>query len=132
MNGDDTSEPENSAPLPESLDYDAWASALRDGRLLGQHCPDCGATSATPRRVCHECQARRLETVALPTEGVVHSETAIEVTPAGFDDEGYRVGIVDLDEAWVFARLAGGSEIGEAVSLAGAFTEGDGPIPVFA
>jgi hypothetical protein len=116
--------------LPERLDYDARLAALADGVLLGQRCRECGAVSATPRRVCMECHAEDPETVELPTDGVVHSETSIEVTPEGFDD-GYRVGIVDLGEARVLARLGGDAGIGTEVSLSGVVSDAAGSAPVF-
>jgi uncharacterized OB-fold protein len=119
------------ASLPARLDYDAWRQYLNDEVLLGQRCPECDHVSARPRSVCLECNAADLETIELPTDGVVHSETSIEVTPDGFDESGYRVGIVDLGEAKLLARLEGEPAIGDDVSLVGVLTESDDPAPIF-
>lgn len=114
----------------DTIEYEDWREALEDGVLLGQECPECGHTSATPRRACLECGATP-ETVELPTEGVVHSETSIEVTPEEFDDAGYRVGIVDLGAARILGRLGGDVAIGDDVALAGVVDEGGDPAPRF-
>lgn len=131
MSREDAADRAADEDLPETLDYEAWRDALTEGLLLGQRCQECGAVSATPRQVCLDCGARSVEPVALPTTGVVHSETFIEVTPNGFDDDGYRAGIVDLGEARVFARLGGEAAIGDEVSFEGPFEGGDGPVPLF-
>ena len=126
-----TDDVEQQDDLPDRLDYETWRTYLIDEVLLGQQCQDCGFVSTTPRRVCVECHAEEPETVELPTTGVVHSDTSIEVTPEGFDDSGYRVGIVHLGDARVTARLDDGAAIGDEVSLSGVLTEMAEPVPVF-
>lgn len=117
--------------LPASLDFDTWRQYLNDEMLLGQRCQACDNVSARSRSVCLECHGTDLATVELPTEGVVHSETSIEVTPEGFDEAGYRVGIVDLGEAKLLARLEGEPAIGDEVSFVGVLTELNDPAPIF-
>lgn len=115
-----------------SLSYDEWADALHDGDLLGQTCSDCGATYGTPVSVCHDCGGRDLETVTLPRDGEIHSVTTIGVSPAGFDGP-YHVGLVQLSDARVMARIAGDEQpdIGADVVLTD-LIENDGySAPVF-
>jgi len=114
----------------ERLTYETWADALRDGRLLGQECGACGHTAGVPKSACPACSSRDLSAVELPESGTVFSETDIEVTPPGHDDE-YRVGIVDLGPTRVLARLEGAPEIGDPVEFVHALVHDDMPGPVF-
>lgn len=125
----ETREPEE---LPEELTYDDWASAVERGRLLGQACPDCGHVAGTPTGACPHCGSRELETVELPREGEVYTETTINVPPEGFEERGYQVAIVQAGDARVLARVDGEAAIGEAVELADYVDADDGhPAPVF-
>lgn len=107
-----------------------WREALRDGRLLGQHCPDCGHETAAPKAACAQCGSQAVERVDLPTEGEVYARTRIEVAPAAYEGP-YDVGLVSVGDARVLARLDGHFEIGDAVSLQDVFEGEHGPAPVF-
>lgn len=115
-----------------SLTHAEWAAALRDGRLLGQACPECDHVAGTPTAACAHCGSRAIETVELPTGGTVYTETTIAVPPDWFDEAGYQVAIVDLGEARLTARIDGDVEIGDAVELVGAFEVLEEPAPLFA
>ncbi|WP_207590124.1 zinc ribbon domain-containing protein [Halomontanus rarus] len=115
----------------EVLTHAEWAAALADGELLGQRCSDCGHETAAPKAACARCGSRSLETVSLPTEGVVYSETTVAVAPAGFEG-GYRVAVIDLGEARVLARLEGDAGIGDSVEFVGPLEDGEEPAPLFA
>lgn len=118
--------------LPEDLTYDDWASALEEGRLLGQKCPDCGHGGGAPTGACPHCGSRDLRTVELPREGEVYSETTIAVPPASFGEEPYQVAIVQVGDARVMGRLEDRTDIGRPVELAGFVDTDDGhPAPVF-
>lgn len=107
------------------LTHAEWSAAIRDGELLGQHCPDCDGVQGTPKAACPHCGSTDLETVELSTEGVVYTETTINVPPLGVDERGYQVAVVDLGEGRVMGRLEGDrAEIGDAVVLSG-FNEDD-------
>lgn len=102
------------------LTHDEWVSAVKDGDLLGQTCPDCGATHGTPKAACPHCGSRDLETVALPTEGTVYTETTINVPPINIDERGYQVAVVAVGEARVMGRLVEEDvDIGDSVAVAG-------------
>lgn len=91
--------------MSDRLTHETWTAALREGELLGGRCPECEATQGTPKAACPHCGARDLETVTLPTEGTVYTETTINVPPEGIDERGYQVALVDLGEARVMGRL---------------------------
>lgn len=116
------------------LTHDEWSDAIENGELLGQSCPDCGATQGTPKAACPHCGSRDLETVELPTEGEVYTETTINVPPVGVDERGYQVVVVQLGEARVMGRLTDGEvEIGDTVTLSGFVADDDGyVVPMFA
>ncbi|WP_255195896.1 Zn-ribbon domain-containing OB-fold protein [Halorarius litoreus] len=119
--------------LPETLDYATWARAVREGRLLGQECQDCGHVAGAPKGACAQCGSRDIETVELPTTGEVYTETTVNVPPIQFEDRGYQVALVQLGDARVMARIEGDHvDIGEAATLAGYVDEDeDHPAPVF-
>ena len=115
----------------DTLGYGDWCDALRDGDLLGQECADCGRTYGTPVSACDDCGSRALDTVDLPTAGEVYTETTVKVPPVGFEGP-YQVGLVQVGDARVMARLRGDVDIEDSVALTGVTEyEGD-PTPVFA
>lgn len=135
--------------MSDALDYATWADAVREGRLLGLSC-GCGHTNGSPTGACPHCGSRDLERVELPTEGVVHSETTIQVPPSTFEERGYQVVVVELGDGSasdasggseerrssgvkVMGRVDGdGVDIGDEVRLSGVVTEDAGnPAPRF-
>lgn len=114
------------------LSYDEWADAVREGRLLGLAC-SCGHTNGSPTAACPHCGSRDLERVDLPTEGVVHTETTIQVPPSAFETRGYQVVVVEVGSARVMGRVEEPEvEIGDEVTLTDTIAEDDGrPAPVF-
>lgn len=117
--------------MSDHLTHAEWVEALRDGRLLGQACPDCGHVAGAPTAACAHCGSRAIQTVELPTSGTVYAETTIAVSPDWFDESAYQVAMVDLGEARVTARIDGDVDIGDPVAFAGALEALEEPAPVF-
>ena len=113
-----------------SLTHQKWADALRDSDLLGVTCTDCGTTYGTPFKICNKCGGRDMETIELPTEGKVYSETTVQVPPAGFEGP-YQVGTVELNGTRVMARLEGDVTIGDRVVFDGVLDANGEAAPVF-
>lgn len=106
--------------MSDRLTHGEWNAAVKAGDLVGQRCGECERTHGTPKAACPYCGSTDLETVDLPTEGVVYTETTINVPPAGIDERGYQVALVDVGDARVTARLVDQDvEIGDEVVLAG-------------
>jgi hypothetical protein len=126
-----------SSDLPERLTYGEWTRALKEGRLLGQACGACAEVVGTPKGACPHCGTRELETVELPTSGEVYTETTVMVPPAGVEERGYQVAVVQVGEARVMGRVDGNGgevhvDIGDSVELTGYIKgEGDDPAPLF-
>lgn len=84
-----------------------WVEALKEGKLLGLKCKECGAVTAPPFSVCQRCQTpfRDFEVVELSGKGEIMSYTVIYVPPEGLEPP-YIVAFVKTDEGpWIPARL---------------------------
>jgi len=88
-------------PAPEITGHAApfWAAA-RDGRLVVQHCPECGHYQHYPRPWCTRCLHEEPEFVESPGEGTVYTFTVIRRAPlpAFAARVPYVLAFVDLDE----------------------------------
>ncbi len=84
-----------------------FAVHLKDGRLMGTVCTECGYTTFPPRADCPECMGSTFNFEEYSGEGTVYTFTEIAAAPTGFEDEvPYTVAVVDLKEggrllAWV-------------------------------
>ena len=112
------------------LAHREWVDALREGDLLGVVCTDCDRTYATPFAACDDCGSRDLERTTLPREGVVYTETTVQVPPEQFEGP-YQVGLVEVDGAKLMARLEGDASIGDRVVFDDVLEESGDPAPVF-
>ena len=84
-----------------------YAEALRENRLLGLKCSECGAYTVPPKKVCMECTSENLEVVELSGKGEIRTFTVIQVPPEGFEAP-YIVGIAELDEGpWLMGNVVG-------------------------
>jgi uncharacterized OB-fold protein len=99
----------NFAPYTKISDF---ARHLKDGRLMGSRCKDCGATSFPPRADCAACMSGSFEFVEISGKAKLNTFTRIAAAPTGFEDEvPYTVGVVDLEEggrllAWFGETIA--------------------------
>jgi uncharacterized OB-fold protein len=86
----------NFAPYTKVTDF---AKHLKDGRLMGTRCKDCGAFSFPPRADCEACMSGNFEFVELTGKSTLQTFTKIVAAPTGFEDVvPYTVGVVDLEE----------------------------------
>ena len=86
----------NFAPYTKVTDF---AKHLKDGRLMGTKCKDCGAFSFPPRADCEACMSGNFEFVELSGKSTLQTFTKIVAAPTGFEDVvPYTVGVVDLEE----------------------------------
>jgi uncharacterized protein len=79
------------------LTFVAWRQALRDGKLTGLRCQDCGAVTCPPRKVCAECGSENMDITELKGCGEIKSFTVCHVAPTGFEGP-YVVAVADLEE----------------------------------
>jgi hypothetical protein len=87
---------------------DEFNAALTEGRLMIQHCNNCGKPNMYPRYRCPFCQSNDLEYVEAEGTGTLLTYTVVRaVPPAGFEDDlPYALGAVRLSEGvQLLARL---------------------------
>ena len=76
-----------------------FAVHLKDGRLMGSACSNCGATNFPPRADCADCLSGDFEYREVSGRGTVYTYSVIAAAPTGFDDEvPYTIVVVDLEE----------------------------------
>ena len=81
--------------------------ALKEDRLLGLKCRECGAYTCPPKMVCSACTSQDLEVVTLSGKGTIQTFTVIYVPPQEFQAP-YIIGLVELDEGpWVMGNILG-------------------------
>lgn len=88
-------------PLPTpDADSAAFWIGLKEGKLLLQHCLDCGNVQYYQQSLCRRCGGERLEHRAASGRGKVHSFSVVYRAPgpAFKRDVPYAVLLVDLEE----------------------------------
>lgn len=126
------------------LTHNQYFSELKENRLVGLKCLDCGAVTVPPKATCEQCSTTNLETTVLSGEGVIRTFTVIRVAPEGLTAP-YIVTLVELDEGpWLMGNLdavdpdqATMALIGKRVKLGHkvipqmAYTAGESVVPLF-
>ena len=94
-------------------------SFLREGKLMGVRCLDCGRVTLPPRPLCKACGGRKLEWTELKCRGAIEAFTVIHVAPSKFKSEApYPLAVVKLEEGpRITARLTHCSPEGVSVGL---------------
>lgn len=106
-----------------------WAAA-REGRLLLQHCRDCGKTHYYPRAICPFCMSADTEWKEASGDGLIYSwSVERRATPP------YAIAFVTLPEGPTILTAIVDCDldtiaIGQQVTL-GFETRNDQPAPVF-
>ena len=82
-----------------------FAVHLKNGRIMGSKCKDCGFQTFPPRADCPKCMSDKFEFVEYSGRGKVYTCSTIAAAPTGFEDVApYTVTVVDLEEG---GRLLG-------------------------
>lgn len=90
------------------LTYNAFKEALKQNKLLGLKCNQCGAYTVPPKKVCMECASEDLGIVELSGKGEIQTFTVINVPPEGIEECPYMVVLVKLDEGpWIMGNVTG-------------------------
>ena len=91
--------PEMPVPLVEVLTEPFWAAA-REGRLVIQHCTDCGTFRHLPHVLCSSCQSSAHDWVESAGRGTVYTYTVVThpVHDATAAVVPYNVVVVQLDD----------------------------------
>lgn len=103
------------APKQSAVGKPYW-DGLKDGKLLIQHCADCGKPRHYPRPVCDACYSLNVRWVAATGTGTVHSWTVCHHAyhPGFASDLPYVLVTVDLKEG---VRALGRLRAGDPAAL---------------
>jgi len=124
-----------------------YNEALKENKLLGLKCKECGTVTVPPKIACRKCAGSDMEIVELGGKGKIETFTVVNVTSEGREAEvPYVIVLVGLDEGpWVMGNLTGIDPatttteiIGKRVKMAGhevfpgdKYSAGDGARPLF-
>ncbi len=128
------------------LSFKEYNEALKENKLLGLKCPECGAITVPPKMTCQKCTSPDMEIVELKGKGKIRTFTTVNVAPEGREDEvPYIILLVELDEGpWIMGNLDGTDpatvtmeligkrvKMGHKVFPGDKYSAGDGASPLF-
>lgn len=91
------------------LKFKDYNEALKENRLLGLKCRDCGAITVPPKMVCRQCTGPDLEIVEVKGHGKIRTFTTVFVAAEGREEEvPYVIVMVELEAGpWLMGNLDG-------------------------
>ena len=95
--------------MEHKLSFKEYNEALKQNKLLGLKCKECGAVTVPPRIACSKCTSTDLDIIELSGKGKVQTFTTVFVPPEGREAESpYVIVIVELEEGpWIMGNLTG-------------------------
>ena len=95
--------------MEHKLDFKQYNEALKQNKLLGLKCKQCGTITVPPKIACENCASTDLDIVELSGNGKIQTFTTVFVPPEGREDEcPYVIVLVELDEGpWIMGNLTG-------------------------
>ena len=92
-----------------SISVQEYLAALKQNRLIGCRCKECGFITAPPRLACRKCSAMDFELVELSGNGRVATFTAVFIpTHHRQGKTPYLVALIEMDEGpWVMGNVLG-------------------------
>lgn len=126
--------------------FSDYNEALKENKLLGLKCKQCGKITVPPKIACQECGSSDMDVAQLTGKGEIQTFTTIFVPPEGREPETpYVIVMVKLDEGpWIMGNLGGADPekvtldiIGKRVTMDNAvfpgdkYSAGDGARPLF-
>lgn len=87
------------------LTHREYYEGLKEGKLLGLKCNECGAITVPPKINCLSCSSTDLVKTELRSDAEIKTFTVIRVAPEGFASP-YVVAMAELDEGpWLIGNL---------------------------
>lgn len=89
------------------LDFRTYSDALKQSKLMGLKCNECGTYTCPPKMTCQECTGSDLEIVQMSGKGEIKTFTTVFVAPEGREGEApYTIVLVELEEGpWITGNL---------------------------
>lgn len=80
---------------------------LKDNRVMGTRCKDCGLSFFPPRMDCYQCLTSNVEWFEVSGKGKLLSYSKLQYAPIGFEDDvPYCIALLDYGDYKVFGRIA--------------------------
>lgn len=108
------------------LTFKEFNEAIKNDKILGLKCKQCGNVNVPPKMVCSQCHSTDMEVVELAGKGKIQTLTTVNVTSEGREGEvPYVIVMVELDEGpWIMGNLGsidpktvGMEQIGKTVTM---------------
>ena len=81
---------------------------LKDNKVMGTRCKDCGLSFFPPRADCHQCLTSNMEWFEVSGKGKLVSFSKLQYAPIGFEEDvPYCIALLDYGNYKVFGRIAG-------------------------
>jgi len=95
--------------VEHKLSFKQYNEALKQNKLLGLKCKQCGNIIVPPKIACGNCSSTELDIVELSGKGKIQTFTTVFVAPEGREGEcPYVIVLVELDEGpWIMGNLTG-------------------------
>ncbi len=95
--------------MEQKLYFNDYNEALKQDKILGLKCKDCGALTVPPKMACRQCAGMDLEVVEVKGSGKIRTFTTVFVGAEGRESEvPYVLAVVELDEGpWLMGNLEG-------------------------
>ena len=93
--------------MEHKLTFKDYNEALKQNKLLGLKCKQCGTITVPPKIACGNCASTDLDIMELSGEGKIQTFTTVFVPPEGRESEcPYVIVLVELDEGpWIMGNL---------------------------
>ncbi|MBT8331773.1 MAG: Zn-ribbon domain-containing OB-fold protein [Deltaproteobacteria bacterium] len=80
---------------------------LKDNKVMGTRCKDCGLHFFPPRADCHQCLASNMEWFEVSGKGKLVSYSKLQYAPIGFEEDvPYSIALLNYGDYKVFGRIA--------------------------
>ena len=80
---------------------------LKNNKVMGTRCKDCGLSFFPPRMDCNQCLASNVEWFEVSGKGKLVSFSKLQYAPVGFEDDvPYCIALLDYGDYKVFGRIA--------------------------
>jgi len=85
--------------MNDELSINSFFDELKNGKLIGAKCSNCGEIIVPPRYICSNCGCNKLEKITLSGEGTLESYTVVYIAPKKFENSApYIIGVIKLKE----------------------------------
>lgn len=103
------------------LPFKQFSEALKNKKILGLKCQQCGNINVPPKMVCGKCTGNDMAIVELSGKGKIQTLTTINVAPEARENEvPYTVVLVELDEGpWLMGNLGNVDPVKATIELIG-------------